>query len=77
MERGPPAHAAAALRWMALTDPLLVRELRELIAALDRRVPHVERAGEISIAQDAAALKAKALHRLAELERDAAITTSR
>ena len=78
MERRASAHsAAAALRWMALTETPLVRELRELIAALDRRVPHVERAGEISIAQDAAALKAKALQRLAELERDAAATTSR
>ena len=46
----------------------LVRELRELIAALDRRVPRVERVGEASIARDAAMLKAKALKRIAELE---------
>jgi hypothetical protein len=45
-----------------------VRELQELIEALDRRVPHVERAGEAAIADDAANLKAKALIRLAELE---------
>jgi hypothetical protein len=45
-----------------------VRELHELIEALDRRVPHVERAGEAAIARDAANLKAKALIRLAELE---------
>jgi hypothetical protein len=38
-------------------------------AALDRRVPQIERAGEIDIAQDTAALKAKALERIAELER--------
>ena len=57
---------------MALKPTLLVRELLELIAALDRRVPHVERAGEIAIARDAAALKAKALKRVAELEREAA-----
>jgi hypothetical protein len=50
----------------------LVRELLELIAALDRRVPQVERAGEISIARDAAALKAKALARIEELEKKAA-----
>jgi hypothetical protein len=50
----------------------LVRELLELIAALDRRVPQVERAGEISIARDAAALKAKALARIGELEKNAA-----
>ena len=46
----------------------LLRELHELIAALDRRVPRVERAGEAAIAHDAAALKAKALKRIAELE---------
>jgi hypothetical protein len=50
------------------TRTQLVRELRELIAALDRRVPHVERAGEAAIARDAALLKAKALKRITELE---------
>ena len=45
-----------------------VRHLRELIAALDRRVPQIERAGEVDIAHDTAALKARALERLAELE---------
>jgi hypothetical protein len=30
--------------------------LREFIDAIDRRVPHVERAGEARIARDAAAL---------------------
>ena len=47
-----------------------VRELHELIAALDRRVPHMERAGEMSIARAAAALKSEALRRIHELERD-------
>lgn len=46
----------------------LVRQLRELVVALDRRVPRVERSGEAAIARDAAALKAKALRRIAELE---------
>lgn len=45
----------------------LTRELEELIAALDRRVPRVEQAGEATIARDAAALRAKAVDRLAEL----------
>jgi hypothetical protein len=45
-----------------------VRELRELIAALDRRVPQVERVGEISIARAASALKLEALKRIQELE---------
>jgi hypothetical protein len=49
----------------------LTRELEELIAALDRRVPRVEQAGEATIARDAAALRAKAVDRLAELARQA------
>ena len=53
---------------MAVAGSQLARELRELIAALDRRVPRVERAGEAAIARDAAALRAKAVKRLAELE---------
>jgi hypothetical protein len=54
--------ASAAERARAL------RHLRELIAALDRRVPHIERAGEISIAREAATLKKEALARIAQLE---------
>ena len=52
---------------MTATEKQLVRELRELIAALDRRVPRVEKAGEPFIARDAAALRAKAVKRLADL----------
>jgi hypothetical protein len=47
----------------------LVRELQELIAALDRRVPRVERAGEAAIAREAAVLRDKAVRRLEELQR--------
>jgi hypothetical protein len=46
----------------------IVTDLRELIAALDRRVPQVERAGEAVIARDAAALRVRALERIAEIE---------
>ena len=53
---------------MALTRTNVVRALLELIAALDRRVPQVQRAGEASIARDAVALKARALKRIEELE---------
>ena len=53
---------------MALTRHQAVRELLELIAALDRRVPQMERAGEVSIARDAAELKDRALRRIDELE---------
>jgi hypothetical protein len=42
--------------------------LHELIAALDRRVPRVERVGEVSIAREAVALRNKALQRIAILE---------
>ena len=45
-----------------------LRQLRELIAALDRRVPPIEDTGEIVIARDAAALRKKAMQRIAELE---------
>jgi hypothetical protein len=46
--------------------------LYEVIAALDRRVPQVQRAGEASIAHAAAALRAEAVQRIANLEREAA-----
>ena len=47
----------------------MIEDLRELITALDRRVPHLERTGEIEIARDAAALRKKALERIACLEK--------
>jgi hypothetical protein len=68
LERLAASDATARGARMALTITRLVRELRELIAALDRRVPQVERAAEASIARDAAALKVEALRRIAELE---------
>ena len=58
---------------MAVTRGV-VRDLLELVAALDRRVPQMQRAGEIAIARDAAALKARALKRIEELERAASRT---
>ena len=57
---------AAKQSGAARTESL--RHLRELVDALDRRVPHVERVGEDTIAREAAALKKKALKRIAELE---------
>jgi hypothetical protein len=47
-----------------------LRHLHELIDALDRRVPQVERIGEIAIAREGRALRDKALQRIAELESD-------
>jgi len=55
---------------MAVTTTDAVRELLELIAALDRRVPRVERAGEAAIARDAEELKTRAMRRIEELERE-------
>jgi hypothetical protein len=45
----------------------VVAALRELVEALDRRVPHVERLGEVRIAREAAALRKEAANRLDEL----------
>lgn len=42
--------------------------LREFIAALERRVPQIERAGEAAIADEAAHLRARAAERIAEIE---------
>jgi hypothetical protein len=52
---------------MAVSGAELTRDLQELIAALDRRLPGVEHAGEVDIARDAAALRDKAIERLAQL----------
>lgn len=38
---------------MAMNTGELARELEDLIAALDRRVPRVEQAGEVTIAREA------------------------
>ena len=44
-----------------------LRHLRELIAALDRRVAQLERHDEVAIASDAARMKEDALKRIAFL----------
>ena len=51
------------------SDQTLVQDLREVIAALDRRMPRIERAEERAIAHDAQRLKRAALKRIGELER--------
>jgi hypothetical protein len=45
-----------------------LRHLRELIRALDTRIPQGERAGEGAIMRDAAALRTMAVQRIAVLE---------
>ena len=47
-----------------------IRHLRQLIQALDRRMPHFERRGEAAIAREAADLKHKAVERLRALGDD-------
>lgn len=50
------------------SDPTrAVAALRELVEALDRRVPRVERLGEAGIAREAAALRNEMEKRLAQL----------
>jgi chorismate mutase len=51
------------------TTSRIVSTLRELISALDRRVPHVERPGEIRIARDAQILRRQAVAQIEELSR--------
>jgi CspA family cold shock protein len=53
---------------MAMIGTPAVRELQELIAAIDRRIPQQARLEETAIANDAALLKARALARIAELK---------
>jgi hypothetical protein len=68
LERRAPCGRASTGECVAVVPDRLSRELHELIEALDRRVPRVEQAGAEDIARDAAALRAKALQRLRELE---------
>jgi len=61
MRREPNSERADA-------DHVIV-ELVELIAALEKRVPHVERVGEIHIAHEATALRNAASARIDQLTR--------
>ena len=45
----------------------VVAALRELVEALDRRMSHVERVGEVRIAHEAAALRQQAAKRIEDL----------
>jgi hypothetical protein len=55
---------------MAISDVERARELRELIVALDARVPRASNTRESAIACDAAALRARALKQLGELAQE-------
>ena len=58
---------------MNRSDETIAQDLRELIAALDRRVPRLEREGELAIVHDAEALRRAALRRIAELDRSLSV----
>lgn len=51
------------------TPARILAALRELIGALDRRVPRSERTSEIRIARDATLLRGEAVRRIEELKR--------
>ena len=46
----------------------MLNDLRQLIDALDRRVPRLERVGEAEIARDAASLRERASRLIQQLE---------
>ena len=69
MNEQPPMTAEYTLD--SVNGLRIVRELHELIAALDRRVPQVERVGEVAIAKAASVLRDEALKRIDEIERNA------
>jgi hypothetical protein len=50
----------------------VVAQLQELIDAIDRRLPQVQRAGEATIANAAVRLRLEAVKRLSEIERELA-----
>jgi hypothetical protein len=59
---GPPVTVSRVAGELALA-----RDLRELIEAIDRRLPQIARAGEAAIADEAKSLRQRASERLAEL----------
>jgi hypothetical protein len=65
------------MRSVSVSARSVLEDLRELVAALDRRVPHLDRKGEHDIARDAAALRAEAMNRIREIEnREGAVTVT-
>ena len=66
------ALARARMQHPVTAESELLRALQELVQALDRRIPHVERAGEAKIAADARRLRAEASARIALLQDRAA-----
>lgn len=61
------ADAVARLPGLVQPSTDTIGMLRDLVDALDRRVPNAERVGEVQIAIEAAALRRAALQRIDEL----------
>jgi hypothetical protein len=59
------------------SDQTLVHDLRELVAALDRRMHSIAGEGERNIVRDAQGLRRAALKRIAELERLRCVQTTK
>jgi hypothetical protein len=57
------------LQRSASTVNRMLTTLRELISALDRRVPHIDRPGELRIAHEAQMLRREAVARMEALRR--------
>jgi len=63
---------AAVTREDMVETRTTIVQLSELIAAIDRRLPQVERAGEAAIANTAMRLRTEAAQRIVELEAEVA-----
>jgi hypothetical protein len=74
VESDPGASPAPTEGAVEATLDSVLADLRELIAAIDRRVPRLERRGEDRIVMEAAALRQRATERIAEIEAAAPTT---
>ena len=64
-----PAKVVAAVNTRSRDVHTVIRDLMELIEAIDRRLPQVQRDGEAAIANAALRLRIAATNRIAELQR--------
>ena len=63
------ALARAEFQQRPQSELQLLVTLHELVEALDRRIPHIERVGEADITADASRLRARAMQRITLLRR--------
>ena len=75
LESGTAAEPRRAVAMIARSPVILAdlaTQLHELIVAIDRRLPHAQRAGEAAIANAAVRLRLEAVKRLNEIEKEIA-----